>query len=425
MSRHLLALETSTSVCDVAVLSRLDGQVRVWTASHEGVREHAQRLIPLVDQALAAAGVTRRELGLIAFGQGPGAFTGLRVACGVAQGMAFGLGLPVVVVPSLLAIAARAAADEDVNVAASRSGAAAVHLVMQDARMGEVYLAAYGVPAAPAQAWKVLQAPMLIDAGQVALWLDEFAGRTDPGGSVEILVSGDALDAYPELARLRHPLMGLRTGQTRRADAATVARLALAAWDRGDTLAAHQATPLYVRDRVAYTTAERQQGAGGNPRAPDYSLQILPMTPAHLDAVAAIESRIQSFPWTRRSFAEGLSAGYSAWVACAGDQVVGFCMAMMAPDVAHLLVIGVAPDYQGKGVGTLLLHQCEATARAHDLDVIVLEVRDSNRRAQAFYERHGFVLLSTRSAYYPVSRGQREDARVLKKRLPPAGESHE
>ena len=122
---NLLALESSTELCSVALWR--DGGV-VASEAADGQR-NSEALLPLVDALLAAEGIVRGELNGIAFGSGPGAFTGLRVACGVAQGIAFGGGLPVAGVVTLLALAEAAQAPRAV--------------CCLDARMGEIYHAAY------------------------------------------------------------------------------------------------------------------------------------------------------------------------------------------------------------------------------------------------------------------------------------------
>src|SRR5690606_32218841 len=147
---------------------------------------------PMVDQLLEQAGIAPDQLSAVAFGQGPGGFTGLRVACGVAQGMAFALDIPVIPVPSLQAAAAR----EHIAL----SGPAPLQIVLQDARMGEIYLAAYQAGlAAGRAAWKEVQAPVLMDADCFGDWLD-FAAKAwhlPQGAGARLL--GDALQAYPSL----------------------------------------------------------------------------------------------------------------------------------------------------------------------------------------------------------------------------------
>lgn len=420
MNAHLLALETSSSVCGVSVLSYTDTP-QLHTLSHDAMGEHAERLLPMVDQLLAQAGLSRHQLCTIAFGQGPGGFTGLRVACGVAQGMAFGLGIPVIGVSSLLAAAVRAHQALD----PACQGAGIHHVVVQDARMNEVYLAVYQSPVAGGQAWRTVQEPLLIDATQVGPWLKQVLPDWAITDQAPAYLSGDALVAYPALQQLDEGLPALRLGGHWRADAPSVAQVALVAWQRGETIEPDAAAPLYVRDKVAFTTRERQHGAGGNPRAPAFGMTLSPMRAEHLDAVAAIESKVQSFPWTRQNFADGLQAGYDAWVALQGSRVVGFCMTMMAPDVAHLLVIGVEPQFQSKGVGARLLSKCEDQARQHQLDTVVLEVRCSNQQATGFYRHHGYVVFTVRKDYYPAAHGAREHADVMKKVLREGGVRHE
>lgn len=411
MTLHLLALETSSSLCGVALLSRVDdGAITLNVLEHDAVSEHAERMLPMVDELLEQAGIRPEHLSAVAFGQGPGGFTGLRVACGVAQGMGFALNVPVIPIPSLLAVAAR---DH-----VALSATAPVQIVVQDARMGEVYLAAYqaGLTAGRAT-WDELQAPTLIDAGQLGAWLDFAAGTWGLGADRGARLLGDAIQAYPAVAAVADDRSWLKVGGALRADVSSVARLALQRWQEGSSVAPDLAAPLYVRDKVAYTTLERDAGAGGNPRAPEQFQVLERMQESHLDAVAGIEAAVQAFPWTRGNFADGLKAGYDAWVAMQSGAVVGFCMSMFAPDVAHLLVIAVDPGCQRTGVGAQLLHRCEQEALKRGLPAIVLEVRPSNEQALCFYRHRGFEQLGMRKDYYPTAGGQREDACVMQKRL--------
>lgn len=412
MTVHILALETSSSVCGVALLSCSDDAVRVFVQEHDATGEHAERLLPMADGVMREAGIDRAQLSGVAFGQGPGGFTGLRVACGVAQGIAYALGVPVVPIVSLLAVAER-----DRN---RQAQTGAVRVVVQDARMGEVYLGVYqDRVAGTAVQWETLQAPVLLDAADVGPWLSQaWSEWPSTGHRPPVLrLVGDALDAYPDLRLIRLDGIDTEAGDALRADAAAIASLALQAWRDGATLAPDHAMPLYVRDKVAYTTRERESGAGGNPRAEGFPIRIEPMLPEHLDDVAEIESLVQSFPWSRRNFQDGLDAGYTAYVARQAGRTVGFYMAMFAPDVAHVLVIAVAPDQQKKGIGGRLLDHCEQMARSKQLPAIILEVRPSNGNALAFYRHGGYQQLSTRRDYYPAADGRREDACIMQKAL--------
>ncbi len=156
---HILAFETSSSLCSVAVLSHAGGRVRLRVAQHEGRDGHAERILPMTQELLSDSGLARQDLSAIAFGQGPGGFTGLRVACGVAQGLAVALGIPVLPVDSLCAVAVQDARDDIPG----------VHVVLQDARMNEVYAAVYRCEGGD---WATLQAPALLARADVAAWAD-------------------------------------------------------------------------------------------------------------------------------------------------------------------------------------------------------------------------------------------------------------
>ncbi|MBV6271329.1 tRNA (adenosine(37)-N6)-threonylcarbamoyltransferase complex dimerization subunit type 1 TsaB [Alcaligenaceae bacterium CGII-47] len=402
---QILAFETSHNVCGVALLSRVGNRVRLRTAHHEERGQHAERLLPMAEALLEDAGLDRAALTAVAFGQGPGGFTGLRVACGVAQGMALALSIPVVPIGSLMAVAAQHAGDAPDG----------WHVVLQDARMREVYAAVYRYAAQGG--WQTVQAPRLLALADIPHWLAQGVALWECGAALQ--VHGDALLVFEGLAaQLTDRAYVLSPGQDinqARAQVAMIARLALSAWDAGCTVSPELAAPIYVRDKVAYTTEERAQGMGGNPQAPVLADSLHIMNKSDLDEVAAIESLVQAFPWQRNHFADGLIAGYQGWVVRQQDRIVGFAMVMDTPDMAHLLVIGVRPDAQRQGVGARLLAQCQVHAQAQGLNALTLEVRPSNTQAISFYRQHGFDHVGTRKAYYPLGRDTREDAWIMTK----------
>jgi tRNA threonylcarbamoyladenosine biosynthesis protein TsaB len=228
---RLLALDTATERIHLAVV---DGE-RQWLADEPGGALASQRLLPLVFELLGRAGLALGDLDAVAFGRGPGAFTGLRTACSVAQGLALGAGLPVLAIDSLALVA------ED---AFAQHGESEIWVAM-DARMDEVYAAAYR---RDAQRWRVVQAP--------ALWsLDDLQAAWRKAAPA--CVAGSALAAFG--ARL--PTGAVRCIGQPLDRAAALARLARAAWRQGEALDAAQALPLYLRDKVAQTTAERDAAA--------------------------------------------------------------------------------------------------------------------------------------------------------------------
>ena len=250
---QLLALDTSTEQLSIAVQS---GD-RVWCHRGAGAAQASAHLIPAVLETLRQAGLRLSELDALVVGRGPGSFTGLRTACAVAQGLAYGSERPVLGLDTLLALAPPVLAHDP--------GAHRV-LAVLDARMQQVYVAAYELDAAqgvPGGEWRTRMSPGLYDPGDVTLpadWLD------DPA----VWVSGNALSLLDEVPGvLRCPDGRVRRSLPCLPDAQALLQLAPAALARGEAVAARDLLPLYLRDKVALTTAERDalktRGAGCGP----------------------------------------------------------------------------------------------------------------------------------------------------------------
>lgn len=148
------------------------------------------------------------------------------------------------------------------------------------------------------------------------------------------------------------------------------------------------------------------------------STRLEPMRASDLNALLAIEYAIYPFPWTRGNFADSLESGYEAWVLRdTSGMLLGYFLMMLAIDEAHLLNITVRSDVQGKGIGRFLLDKVMAIARQNEMQSLLLEVRPSNHRALAVYQKAGFKTIGTRKNYYPASGNTREDAIVMKMEL--------
>jgi tRNA threonylcarbamoyladenosine biosynthesis protein TsaB len=401
---YILALETSTTTCSVALLTAQGASVTVVQRQLEGTAGHAANLLPMVSALLAECGVERGSLSAVAFGQGPGAFTGIRVACGVAQGMGLALQIPLVPIGALPAVAVQAAQRLPQYLI----------LAALDARMVEAYFAAYVDDAV--HGLVVLQPPVLLPAAQLPAFIAQRLPlwRSRSPDALGVCYAGEGWGLTGAVASL--PFECHPDDLQARPNAQAVATLALRAWHTGQTVLPEHAAPLYLRDRVAFTVAERALGEGGNPRAQaPGQAALVPMTATDVPDALEIERAVQSFPWTFKNFEDALAAGYEAWVLRQGAELLGFCIAMQAPDVAHILVIAVAPDHQRQGHARQLLAQITRSAQAQSAEGLLLEVRPSNDAALAFYAREGFNQIGVRRDYYPAGRGAREDAYVLKK----------
>lgn len=235
---RLLALDTSTEACSVALL---DGD-RVDERFIEAPREHMLRLLPMVDELLAAHGFGLKDLDAIAFGRGPGSFTGLRICLGVAQGLAFGADRPVIPISTLAALAQDAASNAEEG---------ALVLAAIDARMDEVYWGwfrrtATGLvePLGP----ETVSRPEAVEPPSAVL----SAQQVTPALAAHRRLGVGSGFNYGE----RMPVAGLDAiDASALPHAAAVARLALPRWLAGDTVAAEAAAPVYLRDEVAWKKA--------------------------------------------------------------------------------------------------------------------------------------------------------------------------
>lgn len=145
------------------------------------------------------------------------------------------------------------------------------------------------------------------------------------------------------------------------------------------------------------------------------SLRFSPMQVSDLSDVLTIENDVYPYPWTRGNFLDSMYSGYETWTLREpSGALAGYFLLMLAVDEAHLLNISVRRDLHGRGVGRLLLDKVMAIAKEKDMRSVLLEVRPSNRRALAVYERYGFEQIGQRKGYYPAHGNMREDAIVMR-----------
>jgi [ribosomal protein S18]-alanine N-acetyltransferase len=139
--------------------------------------------------------------------------------------------------------------------------------------------------------------------------------------------------------------------------------------------------------------------------AQDQQAQFEPMLEARLDAVLRVELTAYPHPWSRGNFSDSIRAGYYAQLLTSGQpdhRLLGYFVAMQGAGEVHLLNLTVAPEFQGQGWAILMLDALALWARGQRADWLWLEVRQSNERAKAVYERYGFNRVATRPNYYPA-----------------------
>ncbi|MGR5212094.1 tRNA (adenosine(37)-N6)-threonylcarbamoyltransferase complex dimerization subunit type 1 TsaB [Vibrio rotiferianus] len=226
MSAKILAIDTATENCSVALLV---GD-KVISRSEVAPRDHTKKVLPMVDELLKEAGLTLQDLDALAFGRGPGSFTGVRIGIGIAQGLAFGADLPMIGVSTLAAMAQ----------GSYRQHGATDVAVAIDARMSEVYWARY--TRQENGEWVGVGAECVIPPARLA----EEAQADDNTWTT----AGTGWDAYQdELAKL--PL-NLTAGEVLYPDSQDIVILAKQELEKGNTVPVEESSPVYLRDNVTW-----------------------------------------------------------------------------------------------------------------------------------------------------------------------------
>ncbi len=222
----IISIDTSSDIASVAVLHKDN----IRTLSREGFSAHSLAVLPMLESLLKTEKLTMQDCDAIAFGSGPGSFTGLRTACGIVQGMAFGLGLPVIPVTTLEAMA---------ETCRQKTGSLHV-LPLLDARMHEIYWAEYVYRNGE---WQIVTEPKLSSIPKI-----------QPKGS-DVVFCGNGLVVYPD--ELKTIIAGHEQFPAIFPDAGSIAILASVRFKQGKTVPFENAQPLYLRNKVALKTTER------------------------------------------------------------------------------------------------------------------------------------------------------------------------
>lgn len=398
----------------------------------EARRASNTQLLTRIDGLLAECGVGRDDIACVVVGRGPGSFTGVRIAMATAKGIASALGVGLIGVSSLDAVAWEAWA----------TGARGRVLVVADAMRKEVYPVEYDV----------------VDDGPVRQGVDRVvkAEIAAPADAVSLLIAGDALRKYADLFRPCGTLLPENTW----APTGRGLLLALqAAWAAGEAdpfdAARHNPAfvlPVYTRLSDA-EEAEKVRLAKENPalagargskhitmndtaianaRTNDQGIAYKPLDAAHVEAVACLESTLMgSDAWNARLVADELGRPDRIWwAAFAADPaaplaadacLVGYAGGWVVDGDVQILKVAVMPEMRRCGIARELMARVTGDARNLAAVTSSLEVRASNEGAQALYEALGYTRLGVRPRYY----SDREDAVIMQAELPLVGVSRD
>lgn len=447
---YVLAFDTANEVIAIGI-GRIDGQTRsVEVLKSETIaarRASNTQLLPRIDEAVSSLGLVRADIACVAVGRGPGSFTGVRIAMATAKGVASALGVPLVGLSSLDAVAWEA----------WRAGVRGNVLVVADAMRREVYPVDYSLDDAGASR---LSRDRVVKAEDFACERGACADGADGDRPVseceaeraprvsDVRVTGDALRKHGELfaplGELLDEALWTPTGSG--------LLLALqAAWRAGECdpfdFARHNpglALPVYTRlsdaeeaeklrlAKAASAAASREGGhltmndtAVPNARANEEGVAYKPLDAAHVEAVAALEmSLMGSDAWNANLVADELGRSDRCWWAAyaadpsmplpADARLVGYAGGWVVDGDVQILKVAVVPDMRRCGIARELLARVAGDARNLGASTSSLEVRASNAAAQALYERLGYRGLGKRPRYYSDG----EDAVIMSGPLP-------
>lgn len=365
----ILSLDTAMAACSAAVVDtgRPAPLAEAFAAMDRG---HAEALPPMVAEVMQRAGLSYAQLDRIAVTIGPGSFTGVRIGLSFARGLGLALGIPVVGIDSLSAIAANEAAELDL-------------LVACEARNGEVYAAVFD------GGRRLVVPPCLVTMEAAAQLLPE--GGLALGTAARLL-----LDAGGNRIASLSAAVGLPV-------AARFAKLAEA------LPAAKMPGPLYLRapDATPSSAPLRQLGA----------LVISPAGHEACGVLAELHGEAFDDGWTQQDFSELLNTpGTMSLLALHAGEPVGFLLTRSAADEAEIITIGTRPAMQRRGVGRQLLEHHLATLGEAGVRQLFLEVAASNVAALTLYGALGFRDVGRRKAYYR-RHGEAEDAILMRREI--------
>lgn len=351
-------------------------------------RSQAADLLGLSKALLSEARRDWSDLTGLVLCHGPGSFTGLRVAAGLAQGLARGLNIPVACVSGFEASAFLHWLGQSPQGRVSSQ----TYVVDVDARLGEWYRALLSVDAKGNTT--LLEDPMVVTAGQPVPTSSDWDSPVTwlaPSAPAWVETVGNQNAAWAVLQTALHK-------------------------SSLEWVPADRVQPLYVRQKVAQTIEDRRLSQ---------STELLPLRLEDLASVMVIEQQAYPYPWTSGNFRDALASGYHGLKLIDQGVMVGYLVWMRVLDEAHLLNFTIAPARQSRGLGQHLLKVWLAQLVQAGIQDVLLEVRPSNPKAIRLYQRNGFVQTGLRKGYYPSGPNGREDALLMNKSLSPGvGASH-
>ena len=417
----ILAVDTTGASASVAVQDTEKGknsEIFCETSCEE--MNHLQALFPMTEKALGDAGISKKELELIAVSTGPGSFTGIRIGMAAARTMAQALGLPMAAVPTLesFVYAERTSAQ-------AAGSASVVVCPMLDARRKQVYAAAYIIENAALGAEGGYREIVKAGAYDVDEFLALAARAAENEHAALIRMYGDGSDSYAsavsEAASACSADIEYAPAASRYQSAENVLMMARAMAESGKTVSCSDVKPDYMRKSEAERKLEagqlgkktgkkkvlkkQQPAAEDGMKIPDADEPVTYRTAeaADVSAFAALDARCFSHAWSEASFMGELDGSKKSFYIAAENSkgdIIGFAGAAYVVDEGEVNRVAVHPLYRGRGIADRMMDMLIEGSEAQGIVSLMLEVREANRSAIALYKSHGFNVEGKRDGYY-------------------------
>ena len=390
----VLAIESSGLTASVAVVEETR-TVAEYTVDYK--KTHSQTLLPMIDEVVRMTDLDLAEIDAIAVSGGPGSFTGLRIGSATAKGLGLALDKPLIHVPTVDGLAYQV------------YGCGDIICPIMDARRNQVYTGIYtfSASAGKKEGTREVDPVFQVLRMQMAIAVEDLIRRLN-NYNRPVVFLGDGVPVYREMlsAGLKVPY-SFAPSYMNRQRAAVVGALGIRYYQAGKYETAMEHQPEYLRQ----SQAERERAQ----REKTAKLVIRELKAE--DAAAAAEIEYQSFPdpWSQNGILDTVSNPSTVCLlAEKAGKAVGYLFAYRAGDEAEIARIAVAGEQKRQGVGKSLMRTLEEIGKKKQIRRLLLDVRESNREARAFYEKMAFQEDGIRRGFY---QDPPEDAVLMSREL--------
>ncbi|ASY30208.1 putative endopeptidase/acetyltransferase [Taylorella equigenitalis 14/56] len=430
---YLISIENAVSPASIAL--DFKDSVHPVEIKLDANLSQSEAMIPAIDSLLNRYKIDKNQLEGVVFSQGPGAFTGIRVAAGIAQGISLGLNIPLIGVNSLESTAFHFAKEIQGFI-----------FVLNDARMDEVYLGGFFVDSAK-RLHEVLE-PLLLQKDIALPYIDSLMDglrlqmkmTSEAHHFNDYTLVGDAAEYFPDVKFLYHKTCAIDLIEFAKA---SIKNSFTQLGRKNKDNIFEVPLPIYLRKKVAFTSSERKKGYGGNPKSEtpeipqnimqysklaqrfrDAGVVVKPMALEAIDEVHELDVKVHVTPWSRESFYSAFyNDDYKNITLYKDGKLIGVAVQLLYPEESHLMTIGIDSAYRNKGYAKLLMDLMHLYALDQKFKLKnehyqqILEVRVTNNSAIELYKKYGYEQIGYRKGYYELPDGTKEDGIVYAKRI--------